>query len=80
MLANIPPLTDILLYHVVSGKVLAEDVVMLEEAETLLGEDAEIMLDGDHVFINESQVIITDILADNGVIHVIDTVFLPPEN
>ena len=74
LLADIPALTDILLYHVVSGEVLAEDLVMLEEAETLLGENVEIMLDGDHVFINESQVIITDILADNGVIHVIDTV------
>ena len=80
LLDDIPALTDILLYHVVDGEVLAEDVVLLEEAETLLGEKIEIMLDGDHVFINESQVIITDILADNGVIHVIDTVLLPPEN
>ena len=80
LLADIPALTDILLYHVVEGEVLAEDVILLEEAETLLEEKVEIMLDGDHVFINDSQVIITDILADNGVIHVIDTVLLPPEN
>jgi len=80
LLEDIPALTDILLYHVVDGEVLAEDVVLLDEAETLLGENVEISLDGDHVLINDALVIITDILADNGVIHVIDTVLLPPEN
>jgi uncharacterized surface protein with fasciclin (FAS1) repeats len=65
---------------VVEGEVLAEDVVLLEEAETFLGENVEISLDGDHVLINDALVIIPDILADNGVIHVIDTVLLPPEN
>ncbi len=79
LLADIPALTDILLYHVVSGEVLAEDVVMLDEAETLLGENVEIMVEGDAVMINDAQVIITDIIADNGVIHVVDTVLLPPE-
>ncbi len=78
LLEDIPALTDILLYHVVSGEVLAADVVMLEEAETLLGETVEVMVDGDAVMINDAQVIITDIMADNGVIHVIDTVLLPP--
>jgi transforming growth factor-beta-induced protein len=78
LLADIPALTDILLYHVVSGKVLAEDVVMLEEAETLLGENVTIRVEDGNVYINDSMVIITDILADNGVIHVIDTVLLPP--
>jgi transforming growth factor-beta-induced protein len=80
LLADIPALTDILLYHVVSGRVLAEDVVLLEEAETLLGEMVSIRIEDGKVFINESEVIITDILADNGVIHVIDSVLLPPEN
>ena len=78
LLADIPALTDILLYHVVSGEVLAADVVMLEEAETLLGENVSIRVEGGMVYINDSQVIITDILADNGVIHVIDSVLLPP--
>ncbi len=79
LLADIPALTDILLYHVVEGAVLAEDVVMLEEAETLLGETVSIRVENDMVYINDAQVIITNIQADNGVIHVIDTVLLPPE-
>ncbi|MBW6466015.1 MAG: fasciclin domain-containing protein [Brevefilum sp.] len=80
LLADIPALTDILLYHVVSGAVLAEDVVMLDEAETLLGESVSIRVEGGMVYLNEAQVIITDIIASNGVIHVIDSVLLPPEN
>ena len=80
LLDDIPALTDILLYHVVSGEVLAEDVVMLEEAETLLGEAVSIKVEEGMVYLNEDvQVVITDILADNGVIHVIDSVLLPPE-
>ncbi len=80
LLDDIPALTDILLYHVVSGRVLSQDVVTLEEAETLLGENISIRVENGRVFINESEVIIVDIIADNGVIHVIDTVLLPPEN
>ena len=80
LLEDIPALTDILLYHVVDGQVLAEDVIMLEEAETLLGENISIRVEDGMVYINDSMVIITDILADNGVIHVIDTVLLPPES
>ncbi|MFW5714507.1 MAG: fasciclin domain-containing protein [Brevefilum sp.] len=78
LLEDIPALTDILLYHVVEGEVLAEDVVQLESAETLLGESVSIRVEDDMVFINDAQVIITDIMAENGVIHVIDTVLLPP--
>ncbi len=80
LLNDIPALTDILLYHVVSGEVLAEDVVLLEEAETLLGENVSIRVEDGKVFINESEVIVADIIADNGVIHVIDAVLIPPEN
>ena len=80
LLADIPALTDILLYHVVSGEVLAEDVVNLNEAETLLEENVSIRVEDGKVFINDSEVILTDIMADNGVIHVIDAVLLPPEN
>ncbi len=80
LLADIPALTDILLYHVVSGEVLAEDVANLNQAETLLEENVSIRAEDDKVFINDSEVIITNIMADNGVIHVIDAVLLPPEN
>jgi uncharacterized surface protein with fasciclin (FAS1) repeats len=78
LLEDIPALTDILLYHVVSGEVLAADVVELESAETVLGESVSIRVEDGNVYINDSMVIITDIMADNGVIHVIDTVLLPP--
>ncbi|MBI4928029.1 MAG: fasciclin domain-containing protein, partial [Anaerolineae bacterium] len=75
---NKQQLVDILTYHVVAGNVMAADVVMLKEAETVLGATVAIKVDGDKVFINDAQVIITDVAASNGVIHVIDSVILPP--
>ena len=77
LLADIPALTDILLYHVVDGKVMASDVVTLTSAMTVNGQYVDIMVDGDKVMIDGAQVIITDIEASNGVIHVIDAVILP---
>lgn len=78
LLADIPALTEILLYHVADGKVMAEDVVELSEALTLQGEPVSISFDMGKVMINQAQVILTDIEAANGVIHVIDAVILPP--
>jgi transforming growth factor-beta-induced protein len=78
LLNDIPTLTSILLYHVVPGKVLASDVVGLSSAETALGEDLQVSLNNGGVLINDSNVLITDLEATNGVIHVIDTVLLPP--
>lgn len=66
-----------LLYHVVSGKVMAADVVKLSEAPTLNGESVKVMVKDGHVSINNAHVATTDIAASNGVIHVIDTVMLP---
>ena len=81
LLADIPALTDILLYHVVAGEVLAADVVGLDSATTVQGSDVAITVDGGNVFLNgTAQVIATDIAASNGVIHVIDKVILPPSN
>jgi len=70
-------LTSILLYHVVAGKVMAADVVNLEEATTLNGEDVRIAVTGKGVRINNANVIATDIETSNGVIHVIDRVLIP---
>jgi uncharacterized surface protein with fasciclin (FAS1) repeats len=78
LLADIPALTDILLYHVVAGKVMAADVVDLDAATTVQGQDVAISTDMGKVMVNEAEVIITDIEASNGVIHVIDAVILPP--
>jgi hypothetical protein len=65
---------------VVSGKVMAADVVTLDSADTVQGKPVTITVEGDKVMVNDAQVIITDIEASNGVIHVIDTVILPPED
>ena len=78
LLEDIPALTDILLYHVVAGDVRAADVVTLESAVTVQGESVSITVEGDSVRINDSLVIIADIVASNGVIHVVDLVLLPP--
>jgi transforming growth factor-beta-induced protein len=75
---NKQTLTDILLYHVVSGKVMAADVTAMTSAATVLGKDVAIKVDMGNVYINEAKVIITDIETSNGVIHVIDAVLLPP--
>jgi uncharacterized surface protein with fasciclin (FAS1) repeats len=77
LLADIPALSDILLYHVVEGKVMAADVVGLSEAPTLQGSSAAISVEEGSVFVDAAQVIITDIEASNGVIHVIDAVIIP---
>jgi uncharacterized surface protein with fasciclin (FAS1) repeats len=71
-------LKNILLYHVVSGEVKAADVVKIKSAEMLNGQSVEIS-SKKGVKINDSNVIKTDILAENGVIHVIDTVLIPPK-
>ena len=70
-------LTDVLLYHVVPGKVMAADVITLDEADTVQGEKVAITVDGDNVMVNESQVIAPDVEGSNGVIHVIDAVLIP---
>jgi transforming growth factor-beta-induced protein len=77
-LENKQSLTDILLYHVVPGKVMATDVTALTSATTLLGQDVAIKADMGDVYINDAKIILTDIETSNGVIHVIDAVILPP--
>jgi uncharacterized surface protein with fasciclin (FAS1) repeats len=67
-------LKNILLYHVVSGKVTAEKVVGLDKAETLSGANVMIKVKDGSVMINDSKVTTADVYASNGVIHVIDTV------
>jgi len=76
LLKDIPKLTKILTYHVVSGKVLASDVVKLKSATTVEGSDVKIDA-SNGVKINDATVATPDVAADNGVIHVIDTVLIP---
>ena len=70
-------LTAILTYHVVSGKVLADDVVNLTSAKTVNGQEVSIMVKYGKVMLDNAQVVKTDIICSNGVIHVIDSVILP---
>ncbi|MFC2141780.1 fasciclin domain-containing protein [Acidobacteriota bacterium] len=70
-------LTAILTYHVVSGKVLAADVMKLTSAMTVQGQEVSIMIKDGKVMVDNAQVITTDIICSNGVIHVIDSVILP---
>jgi transforming growth factor-beta-induced protein len=71
-------LTQILLYHVVPGKVMAADVTDGLNATTLQGESVKFSITDGKVYINDAQVVTTDIETSNGVIHVIDSVLLPP--
>jgi uncharacterized surface protein with fasciclin (FAS1) repeats len=77
---NKAKLTAILTYHVVAGKVMAADVVKLKEAKAVNGMMGKIKVNGKTVMINDATITTTDIAASNGVIHVIDTVLLPPAN
>ena len=79
LLKDIPKLTAILTYHVVAGKVLAADVVKLngKEAKTVQGGSVKISTTGGVKLNGTSNVVTTDILCTNGVIHVIDGVILP---
>ena len=70
-------LTNILLYHVVSGSVTSDKVVTLDKATTLAKADVKVQVKDGNVFINESQVTTPDVQASNGVIHIIDTVLIP---
>lgn len=76
---NKKDLTNILTYHVTPGKVLSKDIVKLngKEIQMLNGAKAKIEVKNDEVFIDGAKVIIKDIIAKNGVIHVIDTVMMP---
>ena len=74
---NKDQLVSILTYHVVPGKVLAADVVNLSSADTVEGQPLSISTDDTGVHVNDANVIQTDVMASNGVIHVIDAVLIP---
>ena len=74
---NKATLAGILTYHVVPGKVLAEQVVTLSGAKTVNGQRIDIQVVDGKVLVDGATVTTTDIVCDNGVIHVIDSVLLP---
>ena len=74
-----PDLKDILLYHVVVGEALdSADVLAVETLTMANGDDTAISLRDGKPFINDSEIVLPDVAASNGVIHVIDTVLIPP--
>jgi len=79
LLNDIPTLTDILLYHVVPANVLSTSLVDGQTAPTLNGSNINVTINANGVFINATnQVIAADVIATNGLVHVIDGILLPP--
>jgi uncharacterized surface protein with fasciclin (FAS1) repeats len=76
---NKDKLQRILTYHVVSGKVMAADVVKVQTAKAVSGDTLSVAAKGGAVTIDNAKVVKTDIAASNGVIHVIDAVMLPKD-
>jgi uncharacterized surface protein with fasciclin (FAS1) repeats len=74
---NKQKLTAILTYHVVPSKVTAAEVTKLKSAKTVNGASVDIATSGNKVMVNGATVVKADVMASNGVIHVIDTVLLP---
>ena len=82
LLADVPTLTNILTYHVIGEQAVdAETAISLNgsDVEMLNGESVSVTVQGDTLYINDSAVIVADVLASNGIIHVIDTVLTPPD-
>ena len=74
---NKAKLQSILTYHVVPGKVMAKDVVNLSSAKTVNDQSVTIKTSGKNVMVDNANVVKTDIMCSNGIIHVIDTVIMP---
>ena len=78
LLNDIPQLTDILKHHVVADSVMSGMLSNGQVVTTLLGTDVVVTINTNGVFIDNAQVTVADLVADNGVVHVIDAVLLPP--
>jgi len=77
LLADKEQLAQVLTYHVVPGKLMAEDVVAMDKIKTVQGNEITVNYDCSGVMVDNALVVNTDIVASNGVIHVIDAVILP---
>jgi uncharacterized surface protein with fasciclin (FAS1) repeats len=75
---NKDQLTAILTYHVVPGEVMAADAASLKEAKTVNGKTVRVSTSSGKIMINNATVTGADVAASNGVIHVINSVMLPP--
>lgn len=77
LIADPDQLTAVLSYHVIPGTVTAAELMALDEAETLQGGSVEVSVANGQVMVDGANVLQSDVMATNGVIHVIDTVLLP---
>ncbi|MGD8496849.1 MAG: fasciclin domain-containing protein [Gemmatimonadales bacterium] len=77
---NKDKLVAILTYHVVPGEYMAADVVGMDGATTVEGDDVSFSVTDEGAKVNDANIVKTDIAASNGVIHVIDSVILPPQD
>jgi transforming growth factor-beta-induced protein len=76
---NKEKLKAILTYHVVAGELMAADVAKMTSAKTVQGQELAVKVQDDTVMVGDAKVIQTDIGCSNGVIHIIDSVLMPPE-
>ncbi len=76
---NKEKLASILTYHVVPGKVMAADVAKVKKTKTVEGSEITIKTKGQKVMVDKANIVQADIMASNGVIHVIDAVIMPPK-
>jgi uncharacterized surface protein with fasciclin (FAS1) repeats len=77
LLADVEKLSAVLQYHVLPGTVTATELLAMPTATTLQGEELQVSTDGAGVMVNDATVLQSDVMATNGVIHVIDTVLMP---
>lgn len=75
---NRDKLRSVLQYHVVPGRVTATQVMGMSSGKSVSGKSFTVMTSGDQVRINDATVIKADVMASNGIVHVIDTVLMPP--
>ena len=80
LLKDSKQLAGVLTYHAVPGKVMAADVVKLDSAKTVQGDKVTVKVMSKSVKVNNANVVKTDIVCSNGVIHVIDAVLMPPKS
>jgi uncharacterized surface protein with fasciclin (FAS1) repeats len=80
LLADVPTLKSLLLYHVVSGQMMAADLMKMTKLGSMAGDSIAVMVmpDGKVMLNNSANVIQADVAAKNGVVHVVDTVLIPP--
>ncbi|MEH2351355.1 MAG: fasciclin domain-containing protein [Nostoc sp.] len=77
LLKDIPKLQKVVAYHIASGDVRSDDLLEINEAETLEGSIVAIESADGKIKVNSANILKTDILTDNGVIHIIDAVLMP---